>query len=52
VFPTMLQILGILVISLGLGLIYAPIGVISLGVGIVLFGLAWERVSYAQSSSE
>lgn len=51
-FPTMLQILGILVISLGLGLIWLPIGVIALGVGAVLFGLAWERVTDAQPSGK
>ena len=51
-YPTMLQILGTVLISLGFGLIWPPIGVICLGVGAVLFGLAWERVTYAQSSGE
>jgi uncharacterized membrane protein len=49
---TILQILGISVISLGFGLIFAPLGVISAGVGIILFGLAWERVDNAQSSGQ
>jgi hypothetical protein len=49
---TLLQILGIAVISVGFGLIYMPVGVIVAGIGIILFGLAWERVNYAQSSSE
>lgn len=40
---TLLQIAGIVVISLGLGLIWLPLGVISLGIGGVLFGLALER---------
>jgi uncharacterized membrane-anchored protein YitT (DUF2179 family) len=49
---TLLQIIGFSIFSLGLGLIYMPLGIISAGVGIVLFGLAWERVENAQSSGE
>lgn len=41
--PTIIQITGIVVVAVGLGLIYAPIGVIALGAGILLFGLAFER---------
>jgi len=43
VLPTTFQIVGIAVIAIGLGLVYAPVGVIALGAGILLFGLALER---------
>jgi len=38
-----LQIAGAALISLGVGLIYLPIGIMALGVFAVLFGLALER---------
>ncbi len=38
-----LQVAGSLLVSLGLGLIFAPLGIIALGVFAVLFGLAIER---------
>lgn len=38
-----LQVAGALLISLGIALIYPPIGISVLGVFAVLFGLALER---------
>jgi hypothetical protein len=40
---TVLQAVGITVVSLGVGLWFPPAGVVVAGVGIVLFGLALER---------
>lgn len=40
---TILQVIGILTISLGAGLIYPPAGLVLLGAGVLLFGLAIER---------
>lgn len=40
---TVLQAVGIAVVSFGVGLWFPPAGVIVAGVGIVLFGLALER---------
>lgn len=40
---TVLQAVGVAVVSLGAGLWFPPAGVIVAGVGIVLFGLALER---------
>lgn len=40
---TLTQAFGVLIISIGFGLIYPPAGVIIAGVGLVLFGLALER---------
>ena len=40
---TILQVTGITLVSLGIGLIFPPAGVIMAGVGAVLFGLAIER---------
>ena len=40
---TILQIAGISVISLGVGLRFPPAGVIIAGAGLVLFGIALER---------
>jgi len=40
---TILQIAGISVISLGVGLWFPPAGVIIAGAGLVLFGIALER---------
>lgn len=34
------EILGVLIVALGIGLIYAPAGVIVLGLGLVLVGYA------------
>jgi glucose dehydrogenase len=41
--PTILQALGIAVISVGVSLFYLPAGLVIAGAGILLFGLAWER---------
>lgn len=41
---TFMQALGATTISVGLGLIWFPLGVISAGIFITLFGLAWERL--------
>lgn len=40
---TILQVTGISLVSLGVGLVFPPAGVIVAGVGMVLFGLAFER---------
>jgi len=40
---TIIQALGLLTASLGIGLIYAPAGITVLGICTVLFGLALER---------
>jgi len=40
---TILQIAGISVVSLGVGLWFVPAGVIVAGVGLVLIGIALER---------
>jgi hypothetical protein len=38
-----IQATGLVIISLGLGLIYLPAGITALGVSFVLIGLALER---------
>jgi uncharacterized membrane protein YphA (DoxX/SURF4 family) len=38
-----IQAVGLLIISLGLGLIFIPAGITALGVSFVLFGLALEK---------
>jgi hypothetical protein len=40
---TSLQIIGAVLASIGLGIIWIPLGVITLGVFSVLFGIALER---------
>jgi len=45
---TFMQALGGATISVGLGLIWLPIGIISAGIFITLFGLAWERIRNAE----
>lgn len=40
---TLFQVTGIVVVAIGLGLIYPPLGVIAFGIGTLLFGLALER---------
>lgn len=40
---TVLQAVGVAVVSVGVGLWFAPAGVVVAGVGCVLFGLALER---------
>lgn len=40
---TILQIAGISLVSLGVGLWFFPAGVIVAGAGLVLFGIALER---------
>lgn len=37
---SIIQAVGILTISVGIGAIYWPAGIITLGVGVLLFGLA------------
>ena len=40
---TILQAVGAATVSLGLGLVWLPLGIIALGVFSVLFGIALER---------
>lgn len=40
---TVIQVLGITLVSVGVGLAYPPAGVVVAGIGLVLFGLALER---------
>lgn len=40
---TILQVTGISLVSLGIGLIFPPAGVVVAGLGMVLFGMAIER---------
>lgn len=40
---TIIQILGAVTVSVGVGLIYAPIGIILAGVFALAFGVALER---------
>lgn len=40
---TLFQIIGIVTVAIGFGLMYPPVGVIVLGLGVLLFGLALER---------
>jgi len=40
---TILQIAGISVVSLGVGLWFVPAGLVVAGTGLVLFGIALER---------
>lgn len=39
----LLEILGALIVSLGLGLVFVPAGIIALGVFILVFTIAFER---------
>jgi hypothetical protein len=38
-----IQAVGLLIISLGIGLIFIPAGITALGISFVLFGLALEK---------
>jgi uncharacterized membrane protein YphA (DoxX/SURF4 family) len=38
-----IQAVGLLIVSLGLGLIFIPAGITALGVSFILFGLALEK---------
>ena len=40
---SIIQAVGLLIVSLGIGLIYIPAGITVLGVSAVLIGLALER---------
>lgn len=40
---TSLQIAGAVLVSVGLGIVWTPLGVIALGIFSVLFGIALER---------
>lgn len=40
---TILEVLGLLGIAVGAGLVFFPAGVIVFGVGLLLFGLALDR---------
>jgi hypothetical protein len=40
---SIIQAIGLLVISFGIGLIYVPAGITVLGISLVLTGLALER---------
>lgn len=42
---TFLQAFGIVILSVGLGLAWLPLGVIAFGAGVLLFGLAVEKPS-------
>jgi hypothetical protein len=41
--PSILQAIGISVISFGAGLVFIPAGILLAGVGILLFGLALDK---------
>ncbi len=41
--PSIVQIIGLITISAGLGLIFVPAGLIALGIALVLVGLSFER---------
>jgi len=41
--PSIVQIIGLITISAGLGFIFVPAGLIALGVSFVLIGLSFER---------
>jgi hypothetical protein len=41
--PTLLQVTGLIAISLGIGFVFIPAGIIAGGVSAVLIGLALER---------
>jgi len=40
---TVLQAVGAVAISVGLGMMWLPLGVVAGGILTILFGLAWER---------
>jgi hypothetical protein len=40
---SIIQAVGLLTVSLGIGLIYIPAGITVLGISVVLIGLALER---------
>lgn len=40
---SIIQAVGLLIVSLGLGLMYIPAGVTALGISFVLLGLALEK---------
>jgi hypothetical protein len=40
---SIIQAVGLLTVSLGLGLIFIPAGITALGVSLILFGLALEK---------
>jgi hypothetical protein len=42
-FATILQVVGISLVSVGVGLWFLPAGIIVAGLGFVLFGIAIER---------
>jgi hypothetical protein len=41
--PSIVQSVGILLISVGAAMIYPAVGVMVGGAGLLAFGLAWER---------
>lgn len=41
--PLILQVTGLTVVSVAVGLVYFPAGLFVAGVGVLLFGLALER---------
>lgn len=43
-FASILQIGGLLALSLGIGLIYLPAGIIAGGLSMILVGLSLERI--------
>jgi len=46
-----IQLIGFIVISVGVWFIYPPAAIIVAGVLLVSFGLAWERVKNARSTT-
>jgi hypothetical protein len=40
---TVIQVFGITLVSVGVGIAYPPAGIVVAGVGLLLFGLALER---------
>jgi hypothetical protein len=47
---TFIQLIGFIVITVGVWLVFPPAAVIVAGLFIVAFGVAWERVNNAGSS--
>ena len=48
---TVLQLIALIVIATGVWFIYPPAAVICAGLFLMAFGLAWERVKNAGSST-
>lgn len=40
---SIIQVMGLITISIGLGMIYFPVGIIAAGTGLLLMGISIER---------